>query len=164
MQALKDFFKGAWSLVAGLSVTFRYMFKRPVTVQYPHEELKMSDAYRGHIQLAKNDDDAHTCVACLVCMNLCPSGCITVTGEKDPDTRKKFPTSFSVRFEYCSLCGLCVESCNTKALEYSKAYDEVSTQRDDCTYDLLAPFPKKEVAEKDDKPESDTSQKQTEDG
>lgn len=164
MQALKDFFKGAWSLVAGLSVTFRYMFKRPVTVQYPYEELPMSDAYRGHIQLINNDDGAHTCVACLVCVNLCPSGCITVTGEKDPETRKKFPTSFLVRFDYCSLCGLCVESCNTTALEYSKAYDEVSEQRADLTYDLLASFPKRETAKPKEEPDSDESKEPKEDG
>ena len=35
MDKLKGFFSDAWSLVSGMWITGRYMFKKPVTVLYP---------------------------------------------------------------------------------------------------------------------------------
>ena len=36
---LRRVFTGFWSLVEGMAVTLRYMFKKPVTVLYPYEEV-----------------------------------------------------------------------------------------------------------------------------
>jgi NADH-quinone oxidoreductase subunit I len=141
MQALRRFFVAAWSLIAGLAVTARYFFKRRATVSYPHEKLTMSSAYRGRIQLiADQETGHHKCLACLQCEQVCPSSCITIEWTKDPGSRKKRPTRFDLRFDTCSLCGLCVEVCATSALEHSHAYDEVFTERGGMTFDLLAPF------------------------
>jgi len=141
MRAFKQFFTGAWSLIAGLSVTIRYMFKNRVTVRYPKERVKLTPAYRGRIQLIRFEDTGtHNCVACMQCPQICPSNCIEIVGEKDPETRKKRPTKFELRYELCSLCGLCVDVCPTATLEYSKAYDEVSHDRADFMHDILEPF------------------------
>jgi hypothetical protein len=46
-----DLWGGAVSLLEGMWVTLKEFPKRPVTVGYPHEHLKMYRRFRGHIEL-----------------------------------------------------------------------------------------------------------------
>jgi hypothetical protein len=50
---IADILTGAWSLIAGMGVTIRYMFKPVATVQYPRDRLPLPDAFRGHIELVR---------------------------------------------------------------------------------------------------------------
>lgn len=131
---------GFSTLLTGLGVTFGQMFRRPVTLRYPHEKPVLSDAYRSLIKLKRFDElDSHDCVACLQCQKICPSACITIEGGKVEGIKRKRATRFEVDFALCSLCGLCINVCPTDTLEYSKLYDEAGYDRD-WTYDLLAEF------------------------
>lgn len=131
---------GFGTLLTGLGVTFRQIFKRSVTLQYPHERPVLSDAYRSLIKLKRFGElDTHDCVACMQCVKICPSACITIEGGKVEGIKRKRATRFEVDFSLCSLCGLCVDVCPTDTLEYSKLYDEAGYQRD-WVYDLLSEF------------------------
>jgi NADH-quinone oxidoreductase subunit I len=135
---LKTVSRGFHSLCAGLWITLRFLFKKPVTVQYPYESIPMKPRYRGHIQLTL---DAATgrpkCVACMACEKACPSGCIKVAGEKPAGAARRTVTAYTLNFTACSLCGLCVESCNFGALEFSKEYNRVSFKKEDFLMDLM---------------------------
>ncbi|MHC4975430.1 MAG: NuoI/complex I 23 kDa subunit family protein [Planctomycetota bacterium] len=131
---------GFRSLLTGLGVTFRQIFQKNVTLQYPHEKPELSEAYRSLIKLKRFDDlDSHDCVACMQCVKICPSACITIEGGKVEGIKRKRATRFEVDFALCSVCGLCIDVCPTDTLEYSKLYDEAGYRRD-WTYDLLADF------------------------
>lgn len=131
---------GFRTLLTGLGVTFRQIFKRRVTLQYPHEKPELSGAYRSLIKLVRFDElDSHDCVACMQCVKICPSACITIEGGKVEGIKRKRATRFEVDFALCSLCGLCVDVCPTDTLEYSKLYDEAGYERE-WVYDLLAEF------------------------
>ena len=131
---------GFRSLLTGLGVTFRQIFKRKVTLQYPHEKPELSGAYRSLIKLKRFEDlDSHDCVACMQCVKICPSACIAIEGGKVEGIKRKRATRFEVDFALCSLCGLCVDVCPTDTLEYSKLYDEAGYERG-WVYDLLADF------------------------
>ena len=46
-----DYFKNIWgalsTTVAGMKITGRYFFQKPVTIQYPDEQMPIPDRYRG---------------------------------------------------------------------------------------------------------------------
>ena len=133
-----ELFSGTKSLAIGMGITFKYMIKPVVTVQYPYKTLKMPPRYRGHIELVKDEETGESkCIVCGMCQRACPSGCITVAGEKPEGAKKKVLTKYILDFTTCSLCGSCVESCKPGAIAYSKAYNLASTRREDFIFDLL---------------------------
>ena len=128
------------TLFVGMKVTLSKLFGPKVTVQYPHEKPEMSAAYRSAIALVRFDDiDTHDCIACDACELICPSYCITVKGDRLPESKKKRATEFVVDFSTCSLCGLCLAVCPTDTLKYSAGYEDAGYQRE-WMHDLLEPF------------------------
>lgn len=132
-----EIFSGLWSLIIGLSITFREFFSPTVTVQYPYEQVVMPERFRGHIQLRGDEQGNAKCVVCMMCQRACPSGCITLAGKKKEGEKKKTLSSYTLDFTKCSLCGSCVESCNFDALEFSKEYKLASTRKEDFIMDLM---------------------------
>lgn len=141
MNAAKRVIVGFLSLLTGMWVTFRRIFKRPVTLIYPHKKPDLSPAFRSAIALVRFDETgSHDCVACLQCQVICPSYCITIEGDKPEGLKKKRATKFDVDYALCSLCGLCLDVCPTVTLEYSKVYDVADYRPDAFVYDLLEPY------------------------
>lgn len=139
MSYVKEILVGGWSLVEGMKVTVRRLFHPLVTVQYPRMRLEISSAFRGHIELKTFEDTGtHKCITCGTCEKMCPSGVITVKGEKQAAKGPKAAVYWEIDYSKCSLCGICVESCPTSTLQYSKEYQLVGQSQADCVYDLLA--------------------------
>lgn len=132
-----EIISGFWSLLVGMGVTFREFFSPVVTVQYPYQTLKMTDRFRGHIELIESEEGKPLCVVCGMCEKACPSDCISLAGEKPEGAKKKELTKYQLDFTKCSLCGSCVESCKFNAIEFSKEYNLASTRREDFHFDLL---------------------------
>ncbi|MDW7774267.1 MAG: 4Fe-4S dicluster domain-containing protein [Desulfobulbaceae bacterium] len=137
-EYLNDVIGGFKSLLVGVNVTAREFFKPVVTEQYPHFVPVMQERFRGHIELIRNEETGKpNCVVCGMCERACPSGCITVKGEKPEGGKKKELTTYILNFTTCSLCGSCVESCNFNAIEFSKEFNLASTRKEDYIFDLL---------------------------
>lgn len=133
----KEILSGTWSLFVGLGITIRYFFQPVVTVQYPRETLTMTPRYRGHIELIRDPESGGSrCVVCGMCQKACPSGCITVNGEKQEGVKGKVLTQYVLDFTKCSLCGLCVESCNFDAITFSKEYNLAGPSKAAYIFDL----------------------------
>ena len=66
-----------------MKVTFRHMFHRPMTFQYPREQRTIPDAHRGALGLLRYDDGQERCVGCDLCEVACPSHCIKVISAED---------------------------------------------------------------------------------
>ena len=131
---------GINSLLTGLKVTTGKLFGPKVTLQYPHETVEMSSAFRSCIAFVRFDDiDTHDCIACDACAIICPSDCITLTGDRMPGSKKKRVDTFFVDFSTCSLCGLCLAACPTDTLKYSTDFDQAGYQRQ-WVEDLCEPF------------------------
>ncbi|MBD90832.1 MAG: hypothetical protein CL940_10870 [Deltaproteobacteria bacterium] len=146
MNAIGSIFNGATSLLKGMSVTFRALFTKPVTMPYPHKEPELTEAYRSAIELIRFEEtETHDCVACLQCEQICPSFCIKIEGHKPDGMKKKRATRFDMDFALCSLCGLCIDVCPTTTLKYSRIYDEAGYQRE-WVHDLLDDFRDGEAA------------------
>lgn len=135
----RDIVTGAWSLVSGMAVTIRYMFKPVVTVQYPRKHLTLPAAYRGHIELRTFPETGHHgCVACGECSRICPSGVIKVQGQKENASARNQACFYFIEYSRCSLCGLCVETCPQQALQFSREYDQAGSGRYYAVSDLMA--------------------------
>jgi NADH-quinone oxidoreductase subunit I len=133
----KEILSGTWSLFVGLGITVRYFFQPVVTVQYPRETLTMPARFRGHIELIRDPESGGSkCVVCGVCQKACPSGCITVNGEKREGVKGKALTGYVLDFTKCSLCGLCVESCNFDAITFSRDYNLAGLRKEAYIFDL----------------------------
>jgi NADH-quinone oxidoreductase subunit I len=137
-NSLKEIATGFNSLVTGMRITLGQFFKPSVTVQYPHESLKMPEKFRGHIELVRDPETGKAkCFACKLCERACPSDCITVEGAKLEGAKKKSVTNYILDFTKCSLCGSCVEACRDGAIRFSHEYNLASTNKDDYIMDLF---------------------------
>jgi NADH-quinone oxidoreductase subunit I len=137
-NALKEIFTGFYSLVTGMRITLGQFFKPTVTVQYPHESLKMPKRFRGHIELVRSSETGKPlCFVCKLCEKACPSDCITVEGVKPEGAKRKTVNFYRLDFTKCSLCGSCVEACRDGAIRYSHEYNLASTNKDDFIMDLF---------------------------
>jgi NADH-quinone oxidoreductase subunit I len=133
-----DVIGGAKSLVIGLSITGREFFKPVVTELYPWEVPEMTEKFRGLIELVKDEKTGKPkCIVCGMCQRSCPSGCISLAGEKKEGEKKKSLTKYHLDFTTCSLCGTCIESCNFGAIQFSKDYNLASTRKEDYIFDLV---------------------------
>ena len=136
----RNVFTGFWSLLVGMTVTWRYMFKKPVTFLYPKQEIA-TPRFKGPIAFTVDEIDGnHACIACNACIKACPSRCMALKVDKNA-LGQRVLTDFKVDYSLCSLCGICIEVCPTDALMHdSPNYDMVTTSREAMLNDLLQPF------------------------
>ena len=74
--------------VKGFSTTFRHLFQKPITQQYPEYKRPVYPRFRGRHQLHRHENGLEKCVGCSLCAAACPSDCIRVVpAENTPDNR-----------------------------------------------------------------------------
>ncbi len=117
----------------GLSVTFDHMKRRPVTVQYPYEKVIPSERYRGRIHF-----EFDKCIACEVCVRVCPINLPVVDWEFNKASKKKTLNHYSIDFGVCIFCGNCVEYCPTNCLSMTEEYELSAYDRHNLNYDSVA--------------------------
>ena len=69
------------------------------------------------------DTNETLCIACDLCAKACPEHLIVVESERDPVTKRKVMTKYTLDVSRCMFCGLCEEACSTDALELSQDYE-----------------------------------------
>uniref|UniRef100_A0A7N2N895 4Fe-4S ferredoxin-type domain-containing protein n=1 Tax=Quercus lobata TaxID=97700 RepID=A0A7N2N895_QUELO len=65
----------------------------PVTIQYPYEKLITSERFRGRIHF-----EFDKCIACEVCVRVCPMDLPVVDWELETNIRKKSLLNYSIDF------------------------------------------------------------------
>jgi NAD(P)H-quinone oxidoreductase subunit I len=129
----KEAVQAAKYIGQGLAVTFDHMQRRPVTVQYPYEKLIPSERFRGRIHY-----EFDKCIACEVCVRVCPINLPIVDWEFDKSTKKKVLRNYSIDFGVCIFCGNCVEYCPTNCLSMTEEYELAVYERHELNYDNVA--------------------------
>ena len=141
--------------VAGFGVTFRRMFSKVVTEDYPYEKRPTAPRFHGRHQLNRHPDGLEKCVGCELCAWACPADAIYVEGAANtPEERyspgERYGRVYQINYLRCILCGLCIEACPTRALTMTNEYELADTSRASLIYekqDLLAPLLPRDPAE-----------------
>ncbi|WP_036485177.1 NAD(P)H-quinone oxidoreductase subunit I [Myxosarcina sp. GI1] len=137
LKQVRDYAQESWQAAKyigqGLSVTFDHMQRRPVTVQYPYEKLIPSERYRGRIHF-----EFDKCIACEVCVRVCPINLPVVDWEFNKQAKKKNLKHYSIDFGVCIFCGNCVEYCPTNCLSMTEEYEMAAYDRHELNYDNVA--------------------------
>jgi NADH-quinone oxidoreductase chain I len=107
----------------GLATTLRMVFTKPITQQYPEEKREMYPRWRGQPQLTIDPDGRRRCVACTLCMVVCPSNAIRGIVAAEGPEHEKYPVAFTIDLQRCIFCGLCQEACPKGAIKLNNAYE-----------------------------------------
>lgn len=117
-------------LLKGLGVTIAELPKRKVTIQYPEVKPQWPERYRGIHEFVPD-----LCIVCYQCSRVCPTDCISLTGQRDENKKMRIDT-FDVNFEICILCDLCCEVCPTEAIKMTGTFELAAYTRDDFFKDM----------------------------
>lgn len=113
-------------IAKGMALTFKHLFRAPITVQYPEEKLTISRRIRGN-ELVWFPEK---CTGCATCAKSCPQGNIEIVTHRD-EANNYIVDKFEVDTGRCMFCGLCVESCPYEALAMGYSYERAKYRRND---------------------------------
>ncbi len=131
----------------GFGVTFRQLFNKPITVQYPEVVRPVYPRFRGRHRLHRHENGLEKCVGCSLCAAACPSDCIrVVAAENEPGNRvsagERYARIYEINMSRCIFCGYCELACPFDAITLGTEYEISEYSREDLIYTkdiLLAP-------------------------
>lgn len=120
-------------LVRGFWLTFKYMFKPKVTINYPFEKGPLSPRFRGEHALRRYPNGEERCIACKLCEAICPAQAITIEAEVRDDGSRR-TTRYDIDMVKCIYCGLCQEACPVDAIVEGPNFEFATETREELYY------------------------------
>jgi NADH-quinone oxidoreductase subunit I len=120
-------------LLSGLRLTFGYMFKPRVTVNYPFEKGPISPRFRGEHALRRYPNGEERCIACKLCEAICPAQAITIEAEPRADGSRR-TTRYDIDMTKCIYCGYCQEACPVDAIVEGPNFEFATETREELFY------------------------------
>ncbi len=116
--------------IRSLYASFRNVFRRPTTVEFPQVRRPRPERYRASFALLHDQQGDELCIGCKACERICPSEIISVelNRKESPITGKKraYASEFVLDANACIYCELCVQVCPTDAIVMVKLPEEPS--------------------------------------
>jgi len=110
-------------MLKALFEAFKNLFKTPHTLNYPAEDIKLPENYRGLIEHSEED-----CIYCDKCEKVCPPGAIIFYQNEDGSKEYRYNPWL------CIYCGECVRGCPKpdEALWQSEKKQRPATKNDEA--------------------------------
>lgn len=118
-------------LLKGMSITLKRFLGPNLAEAYPEVKPNLPPRTRSSMVL-----EPGKCIACGLCVNVCPNQVINLTSEKDENNKKVLKTYY-MNIGRCLLCGLCTEACPTKALKLSQEFENAAYHREELLWDMI---------------------------
>lgn len=138
------------AIFKGMFITFRHVFKKRPTINYPEKKRPFSPVFRGLQILNRDEQGRENCTACGLCAVACPAEAITMeaaerkAGEEHLYREEKYAAKFEINMLRCIFCGLCEDACPKDAIYLSETFAPADYQRKQFVYkkeELLIPHP-----------------------
>ena len=141
-----------YGTMKGFGVTFRQIFKKPITQQYPEYKRPSTRASGAGTGCWRFENGLEKCVGCSLCAAACPSDCIrVVAAENTADNRvsagERYARIYEINLSRCIFCGYCELACPFDAITLGNEFEISEYSRDDLIYtkDMLLAEPIKQV-------------------
>ena len=132
VQYFADIYQAVSSAMQGMAITFKHIYKKPVSLQFPDERQVMPERFRGFVH-----NDTVKCDACNICAKLCPVDCIYI--EAEGKGKDRYMTRYAIDYNKCIWCSLCTENCHTGSITMSHDYDHSVYDRRSLVYEFMDP-------------------------
>lgn len=132
MRHIKRFF--LLEILKGFALTFKYLFKKKVTILYPNEKGPLSPRFRGEHVLRRYDDGEERCISCKLCEAICPAQAITIEGAPREDDGSRRTLRYDIDMTKCIYCGLCQEACPVDAIVEGPNFEYAAFTREELFY------------------------------
>jgi NADH-quinone oxidoreductase subunit I len=138
MNSVSKYFLGIYtgvkSLLVGMSVTWKELWTKKVTQQYPENRktLVISERFRCELVMPHDENNEHACTACGICQMNCPNGTINVLSkmiDTEDGKKKKILDVYTWDQGMCTFCNLCVITCPSSAIKFENNFENAVFNR-----------------------------------